>query len=165
MNDFFWQPRFANRAPSGGFGSRRQAMGQTAPAWKIRAETAVGNFDNLLRRISGIGDQGARDRLMSWVGNSSQPGTPAERYKAVIDDLSSGAVFTDITTKRVSDLEGVDAALESMVVQGEQAHAPTSQPDQPGTIVNFGGAMTPTGIVLVTLGLTGLLVVPFLLRE
>lgn len=169
MHDFGWQrPRFVSPSLAGspwGADGRRQAMGQTASAWKIRAEQAVGHFDNLLRRIADIGDANARQNLMAWVGNSSQPGTPAERYKAVVDDLSAGAPANDVTTKRISDLEGVDAALDSMVLQGEQAHAPTGQPDQPGRIVNFSGAFTPTGIVLGTLGLVGLLVVPFLLRE
>lgn len=170
MQEFGWhRARFVSPSLSGSAwsqpGQRRQSMGQLAATWRIRADTAVGQFDSLLKRIANIGDEPTRQDLMAWVGNPLQVGTPAERYKIVVDDLSQSAGWTDITTKRVVDLEGVVAALETKVKQGEQAHSPTGQPNQPGSVTTPSGALSTTGIVLVTLGLAGLLVVPFLLRE
>lgn len=145
--------------------SRGGALSQSDVAWKNRGTAAVARFDNLLKETAGIGNAAARAEIMAWVGSASQPGTPAERYKVVVDDLAQGSAWEEISTKRVVDLEAIDDLLATKVKQGEQAFAPTAQPDQAGQILDFRGAFTPTGIVLGTIGVLGLLVVPLVVGE
>ncbi len=170
MHEFGWQrPRFVSPelgGPGWGTPPPPPALGQfEQAAWRARADDAVARFDDLLRRIAGIGDAGARDALMGWVGSPSQPGTAAERYKVVVDDMVNGTPWSDISEKRLLDLEGVVGALQSEVAKAEQSYPASGNPNAPGTITTDRGYLSATGIVLGIVGLLGLLVVPLVVRE
>lgn len=162
-------PRFVAQTPAGawrGAPSRRSALGQAeSQDWQARAQAAVSAFDILLGRAKDVGDLDARGALLEWVSLPGVPGTPAERYRVVVEDLAQGTPWVDISQKRVSDLELMDTLFETKVIQAEQAYSPVGQPVQAGSIVNLKGAFTPTGIVLGAVGILGLLVVPLVMGE
>jgi hypothetical protein len=164
MYEFGWQrPRFLGSA-LGAFGAPSPALGQFQQvAWRARAQAAVGKFDDLLRRIATIGDAGARDALMAWIGSPTQPGTPAERYKVVVDDLAQGTSWNDISEKRLLDLEGVVSQLEAEVSKAEQSYPAAANPNPPGAIRTDRGYITATGLALGALGLLGLVALPIYL--
>jgi len=170
MHDFGrTPPRFVAQTPAGalrgGF-PRRPSLGQAdGQDWQARAQTAVAAFDLLLARAKDIGDLDARGALLEWVSSPEVPGTPAERYRVVSEDLAQGTPWMDISQKRVSDLELMDTLFETKVLQAEQAFSPVGHPAGPGSIVSMGGAFTPTGIVLGAVGILGLLVVPLVMGE
>jgi hypothetical protein len=159
-------PRFRAQTPARAFlGAlpHRTALGQEElRSWQERGELAVGAFDVLLDRVRNIEDLDAQGALFEWISSPGVPGTPAERYRVVEEDLAQGAIWTDIAHKRISDLELMDALLETKVRQAEQGFPP---PGSAGSIVNLRGALTPTGIVLGTVGILGLLVVPLVFGE
>lgn len=164
MHEFGWQrPRFLGPM-LGGFGSPSPALGQFEQvAWRARAQASVTKFDDLLRRIGKFGDAGERDALMAWIGSPMQPGTPAERYKVVVDDLAQGTAWNDISEKRLLDLEGVVTQLESEVSKAEQSTPAAANPNPPGAITTDRGYITATGLVLGAVGLLGLVALPIYL--
>lgn len=170
MNGFGWQAsRFAGQSGAlalrGGVPGRPRLGQSDTGEWKTRAQAAVQAFDLLLGRTQQVGNPDARKALMDWVSTPDAPGTPAERYRVVVDDLAQGAPWAEVGQKRVTDLELMDMLFETKVKQAEQAFAPAGQPEQPGMIVNLRGAFTPTGIVLGAAGILGLLVVPLVMGD
>lgn len=168
MNGFGWQPaRFAGNAgvSLGGTNVRRPRLSQAdEAAWGDRARAAVEAFDLISARAQQIGNPEARRAILEWVSTPSIPGTPAERYKVVVDDLVQGTPWAEISQKRVSDLELMDTMFDTKVKQAEQSYTPLSQPEAPGATAR-GGALTTTGIVLGAVGILGLLVVPLVIGE
>jgi hypothetical protein len=169
-NNFGWQAsRFAGHA-----GTRlgvRHRLGEgpdeatLASDYRIRADAALQNFDILLGRTSEIDNLDARRALLGWVSTPDAPGTPAERYRVVAEDLSRGAPFSDVAQKRLGDLETMNAMFESKVKQAEQAYATKAEPAPAGATSKPGGGLTTTGIVLGAGALFGLLVVPLVWGE
>ena len=142
------------------------SMGQQdTTSYMARAQAAVSQYDSLLKRISDIADDAARNDLLSWISTSSVPGTPAERRNIVAADMANpGAVGLDVMTKRLGDLEEMNKTLEAKVKTAEQGSASTKNPQEPG-LVKRSGVFTPTGIALGAVSVLGLLVVPLMLRE
>jgi hypothetical protein len=169
MHDFGRKaPRFVAQTPAGGYrgAPRRAALGQAEiQDGRARAQTALSAFDLLLDRARNIGNLDARGALLEWVSSPEVPGTPAERYRVVAEDLAQGTPWADISQKRVGDLELMDTMFETKVKQAEQAFSPVGQPVSAGSIVNLSGAFTPTGIALGAVGILGLLVVPLVMGE
>lgn len=169
MNGFGWQPaRFAGNAgvSLAGRNVRRPRLSQAdEAAWADRARAAVEAFDLLSARAQQIGNPDARRAIFEWVSTPGVPGTPAERYKVVVDDLTQGTPWAEISQKRVSDLELMDTMFDTKVKQAEQSYAPISQPEAPGVTASRAGALSTTGIVLGAVGILGLLVVPLVIGE
>ena len=139
------------------------AMGQTDYSKSISdGQQAVAQFDALLSRLAVVKDDGMRGDILKWIGRSDVPGDPAERYKVVVDTLTSGAEPDDTFAKRVNDLKGAVSELEAKVKDAESygtLPVPKSMgadevPDQ-GTRM---GTCLAGGIALL-----GLIVVPLLL--
>jgi hypothetical protein len=85
----------------------RYRLGQTPDEWLRRAREAVANFDDLLAELAHVADDTARGQILMWIGREDVPGSPAERYKVVVEDLERGeAAYTEeIPVKRVEEIE------------------------------------------------------------
>lgn len=146
------------------FGPGAQAgpsMGQALyQQWEARARAVLSSWNQLLDRTSQIGNAAARSEILDWISRSDVPGTPAERYDAVAKDVQEGAFVTPVAQQRIVDLENMARTLETKVKNAETAYASIATPDQPGMVVDFRGAFTPTGFVLGAVVILGLLVVP-----
>lgn len=135
-------------------------LGQDNSSYVARAQAATAKYDELLGRISNIGNEAARNELLSWISRSDVPGTPAERRKTVGEDLANPGVGVDTQIKRVGDLEEMNKALEAKVKAAELAYASVQNPKEGQVKEN--GMFTTTGIVLGAVSLLGLLVVPLM---
>lgn len=139
-------------------------MGQTdTSSYVTRAQAALAAYDDLLNRISSVGDAATRNDLLTWISRSDVPGTPAERRKTVGEDLASLGPNSDLSTiqKRVDDLQAMNKILEAKVKNAEAAFPPIQNPKEAGQ-VKVSGIFTPTGIALGAVSILSLLVVPLM---
>ena len=86
----------------------RHALGQAPGEWSRRAWSAVTTFDELMAQSAHINDESARGEIMSWVGRSDVPGSPAERYLKVVTDIDEDperVYASEMEQRRVVDLE------------------------------------------------------------
>lgn len=138
---------------------------QDAADYVTRAQAAVAQYDDLLKRISNIGDKAAQDELLNWISRADVPGTPAERRKTVGEDLVNPGLAANsyVGMKRAGDLEEMNKLLEAKVKKAEGAFPSVSNPNAPGQ-VKINNVFTPTGIALGVVSVLGLLVVPLMLK-
>lgn len=105
----------------------RYFMGQTASEWLTRAQRAVGRFDNLLVRTSQIANRTERDNILTWVGDPSNPVSPAYRRATVNQDLTQdvaregvGAYNLARRQNRVVQLEEINSEFNDRVESAER---------------------------------------------
>jgi len=142
------------------------ALGQQDAAdYVARAQAAIAQYDDLLKRIANIGDKATQNDLLSWISRADVPGTPAERRKIVGEDLVNPPLAANSYTgmKRVGDLEEMNKLLDAKVKKAEASFPSISNPNAPGQI-KLNNVFTPTGIALGAVSILGLLVVPFMLK-
>lgn len=140
------------------------ALGQQDTAsYMARAQVAVTKYDALLGRVANIGNEAARNEMLTWISRSDVPGTPAERRNVVAQDLANSGVGTTLDTlaKRISGLEEINNTFEAKVKVNEQAYPSVQNPKESGQ-VKVEGVFTKTGIVLGVVSVLGLLVVPLM---
>lgn len=134
------------------------SMGQQDSSWTPRAQAAVARYDTLIKRTASIQNDAVRADILSWIGTPTMPGSPADRYQFVKDDLESGAAWDVGRTAHVTDLEAVDTELDTRVSKGEQSGTFTST--SPVSIVTPQGQLSPLGIGLLAGAAACLVVVP-----
>lgn len=137
------------------------SLGQ-ASAWAARAQEAVARYDALVKRTAAIQDGNTRGDILSWISDPTTPGSPADRYQFVKDDLANTVSWDDAHTAHVKDLEAVNTEFETRVANGEKSG--TYGPFGPLSIVSPQGQLTGVGIGLVVVAALGLLVVPVALK-
>jgi len=111
-------------------------LGQpTSSEWYARGQAAVAAFDGLRARVARVADAGERGRILAWIGDPAQPGTPAFRYLAVGADLAAAQRAGGAETysnpgavERVTALEDSVRQLDSMVTNAETAYGQLTQP-------------------------------------
>jgi hypothetical protein len=124
------------------------------------AQKTVKDYDDLLGRVAQIASADARGEILSWIGRSDVPGSPAERYKTVADALSQGAPSSDVLRKRLDDLEAAVGDLKAKVSNAEQSYGTLSSPAGGDSTPGAAGMMAKC--VLGGLALLGLVVIPLL---
>lgn len=157
----------------GGFspmGGRPVRMGQEAPStsaawWPTEGLSAAQAWDALIARVSQIANEGAQNEILKWVGRSDIPGSPAERYKVIVDDLNRK--FTPSTEGQISDLKKrVDVLksyageLEAKIKSAEQAYGMLSASSGAGSTPGHDRTME---YVAGGIALLGLIVLPVIL--
>lgn len=74
-------------------GAAKPRLAQTpAQDWLPMAQAAVKKYDQLLQVASRIANADARGQVLLWLGRADVPGSPAERYTAVVRDISQAQV-------------------------------------------------------------------------
>jgi hypothetical protein len=137
----------------------RRALGQEPEEWRRRAKDAVARFDLLLARISLVADDEERGRLLKEIGRDDVPGTPAERYTVVKQDLAAAEAQTpEVATARIRHLEEDLFRLDTGVALAEDSYGTLAAPE------GAAGApgRTAAGLVAGGIALLGLVVVPLL---
>jgi hypothetical protein len=106
------------------------ALGQTVDEWYRRALDAAEAFDSLLKRSAYLADEGLRGEILLWVGRPDVPGSPAERYSRVTEDLAevnsvdppAFSFYTEpVAVDRVTDLEAVLQEFYGRMTDAEKA--------------------------------------------
>jgi hypothetical protein len=123
-------------------------MGAEPSDWEARGRAAVEGWDEWLGRAAGIRDDRLREEVIAWVGRSDVPGSPAERYQKVVDDLRSPSADPERAETRVKQLENQVDLLKSRVLKAELS--------QVGDAVAVGGRLTSQGWALVVVAALGL---------
>lgn len=154
----------------GGFSAGFASLGQPGPvapfpdsAWTDRAQSATAQYDAYMKRAVAIKDPSVRADILNWVGSSTTPGTPADRYQFVQDDLESGSAWDDPQTQHIKDLEAVNLEFNTRVSNGEQSG--TFAPTSPLALMAPGGQLSPTGIGLLIGAAACLVVVPLVVLK
>jgi hypothetical protein len=137
----------------------RRTLGQEPEEWRRRAKDAVAHFDLILARVSLVADDEERGRLLKEIGRDDVPGTPAERYTVVKQDIATaGTQMPEIATARIRQLEDDLSRLDTEVTLAEEAYGTLAAPE--------GAAGAPgraaAGLVAGGIALLGLVVVPLL---
>jgi hypothetical protein len=123
-------------------------IGQAAPAapvssaawWPSEGLASVQAWDALISRVSKITNPDVQQEILQWIGRSDIPGSPAERYEVVVNDVTSK--FTPTTDEQIASLQNrLDqlkantSQLEAKVKNAEQAYgvfvASTEAPSMP----------------------------------
>jgi len=121
-------------------------MGQSAPApaaplwWPSEGLAAVQAWDALVARLAKVQNPDAQKEILAWIGRSDTPGSPAERYQVVADDVRTNyspltQEQVDALRRRVDQLEANASEFEARVKNAEQAYgvfvASTEAPNMP----------------------------------
>lgn len=102
-------------------------MGQASAAWwPSEGLSTAQAWDTLLSRVSQIANADAQGQILQWVGRSDVPGSPAERYQVIAEDLSSnyspsGDEEVSALMKRLDLLKSYTSQLEAKVRNAEQS--------------------------------------------
>jgi len=140
--------------------SSRQALGSIGlPTTAERAQTAVAQYQALMARLADVNDANAQLEIRNWLGDSNTPGTPAERYQEVENDLSQGQPDPTLQAKRVSDLEALLPDFESQVAGAEAAYG-TKTGDETSSA---DGVFSGNNLAMMALAAVSLFVLPFVL--
>lgn len=112
--------------------SRRYRMGQTPVEWYQRAKVAMARFEDLLARANGVANATERGNILTWVGEASNPATPAYRYATVKSDVTLDVeAFTppnynayQLTRRqnRVEELEELNSEFNDRVENAERVY-------------------------------------------
>lgn len=143
-------------------------MGQavsSAAWWPAEGLATAQTWDALLARVSQIADADVRGQILQWVGRSDVPGSPAERYKMIVDDLSSqyspaNEQEVGVLKKRLDLLKSYTGQLESQVKAAENSYGTLSAP--------VGAGSTPERDMMMEcltggIALLGLVILPLVL--
>lgn len=110
-------------------GLARYTLGQTAAEWYERARAALAEYEFLLDRVDRIDNKTERERILTWIGDPSVPGTPAYRYRTVKSDSVSdvaregvGAYNVERRQGRIEELEDYNKELESLIETALEVH-------------------------------------------
>lgn len=145
-------------------------MGQAAPVapssaawWPAEGLSTVQTWDALLSRVSKISNPDSQKDILQWIGRSDIPGSPAERYKVVVDDLNTKftpSTNEQITTlrNRLDQLKENTSQLEAKVKNAEQAYGvfvastgATSMPDHDMVMECVTGSIALLGLIILPL--------------
>jgi hypothetical protein len=144
----------------------RPSLGQAGSDLLARARAAAVAYDRQLQQAASIANDTARGEILMWVGRADMPGSPAERYTAVLRDVAqaeSGAAPYEgqIASDRVAQLEQAVTDLTSKVSSAIQAYGvlPASSEAGSRTEARDNTALCVAGGV----ALLALVVVPLLL--
>lgn len=128
--------------------------------WFTRARRAVLAYDKQIQDAALIADDSARGRILMWVGRADVPGSPAERYSAVVRDITqaetqaAAGVYGQIGQDRVQQLEAANIELASKVSGAIEAYGALPASSGAGGRSEAGGNSTLCivgGIALLTL--------------
>lgn len=137
-------------------------LGQAqATDWTARAKAAVTAYDSQLKAASTIADDGGRGAILMWIGRDDVPGSPAERYGAVLRDLAQSASAGDIGRQRIEQLESAVAEMASKVSTALQTYGTLPASSGAGSKPEFLGMSTMC--VAGGIALLALVVIPLLL--
>lgn len=145
------------------------AANPTSADWYSRAKEALAKFDDLMVRVSRIGDQETRKTIQDWAGSMIVQGTPANRYQVVLTDIRQdvesfipanvSAYQVPARTDKIVALESVNRDLQAMVATATAEHGvlpvdqgimkPPPPPDPAGWLL-------PSVIVAGALGIAAL---------
>lgn len=165
MDAFGWnRSRFTPAYTGWGAAPAGPRLGQAEAEWMRRAQEAVGKYGALLKRTGEISDAGVKAGILEWLGRPDVPGAPAERNRAVSEDLAAKVPLTEVSAKRVTDLEDAVREFEMRVTDAEATHGTANPLNQPVQTASPAGALTPAGFALGMVGILGLLVVPLLIE-
>jgi hypothetical protein len=143
-------------------------MGQVSSSaawWPAEGLATAQAWDALVSRVSQIANEGSQAEILDWIGRSDIPGSPAERYKMVVDDLNSKyspSTSEDITQlkSRLDTLKSYKSQLEATVKNAEQSYGTLSAP--------AGASSTPERDMMMEcvtggIALIGLVILPLIL--
>ncbi len=146
------------------FGQNGSAPATSTAWWPSEGLSSVQSWDALIARLAKTSDPEAREKVLEWIGRSDIPGSPAERYKVVVDDLNRN--FMPSTPEqiaslrnRVDQLEANTSQLEAKVKNAEKtfgvyvastAEAP-SMPDADMMMECVTGSIALLGLVIMPL--------------
>lgn len=143
-------------------------MGQatsSAAWWPAEGLSTAQEWDALISRTSQIADADAKGEILKWVGRSDIPGSPAERYKVIVDDLNTS--YSPATEAEVSELKNrldllksYKSQLEAKVLNAEQAYGTLSAPAGAGSTPEQDRMME---CVTGGIALLGLIILPLIL--
>lgn len=133
---------FRPPVPLLGAAMRNYRLGDTDFEWYQRAKRAIGKYDELARRVEGIGAISARRAIYDWLGSANNPTSPSYRYRSVVSDVSIdvegftppnyGAYALDRRRNRVEELEDVVKEFEAKVKAAEREYGPVTVVREPG---------------------------------
>lgn len=140
-------------------------MGQQSayPWWPSEAASTVQAWNGLISRAALIADSDARGKLLSWVGRSDVPGSPAERYQAIAEDISGKyQPLTDsdagLLRQRLDLLNSYKSELEARVKNAEQAYGVltasaevVSNPERHRMMICVAGGIALLGFIILPL--------------
>lgn len=157
MDTFGWQkPKFGPF----GKGFAHVHLGQTSvSSLEARADAAVAKYADLLGRYRMLKDSGEAALISEWIGASSIPGSPADRFVTLQEEIRGNGPWDEIRTGHLEALEAANAELETRVLNGEKAGVMG-----PMAIVDNQGKLTGTGVSLVAVAVLCLVVIPLSLK-
>lgn len=143
-------------------------MGQAvaSPAatwWPSEGLSTVQAWDSLISRVSKLANADAQTQILQWVGRSDIPGSPAERYKVIVDNINgrvSPSSDEDISSlrNRLDHLKGFTSELEAKVKNAEQAYGvfvastgATSTPERDMMMECITGGIALLGLIILPL--------------
>lgn len=132
------------------------------PGVQERARAATAEYDSLVTRVGGISSDAGRVAITDWIGSWNIPGTPAERYQAVLSDLKDSQPDPVLQAKRVTDLENVLQEFRAKVANAEAVSGPVTAADQ-GQVADASGQLTPKGVAMGAIAIIGFFVLPFVM--
>jgi hypothetical protein len=106
-------------------------VGSSAAWWPTEGLTTAQAWDALLARAAKLSDGPAKTEILQWVGRSDIPGSPAERYRIIVDNLNanfSPSTEEEVTTlrNRLDLLKFYTGDLEAKVKNAEESGAPAA---------------------------------------
>lgn len=135
---------FRPAVPVLGAAMRSYRLGDSDFEWYQKAKRAIAKYDELLRRVEGIGNITARRAIYDWLGSPNNPTTPAYRYRSVVSDVAVdvegytppnyGAYALERRRGRVEDLEDVVEDFEAKVRASEREYGPVTVREVPGQV-------------------------------
>lgn len=118
--------RMAPVANGHGKGIRMGQVTSAAAWWPSEGLATAQAWDALLARTAKLADKNAQTQILDWVGRSRTPGSPAERYQVVVNDINTqfspwSESEAASLRQRLDQLGSFVAQLEAKVKAAEQS--------------------------------------------
>lgn len=141
-------------------------LGYSSQAWLERAIEAMSQFDNLVSRISRIGDKAVREELTFALGASQVLGSAMERYQSLKMDIAESqrgavALNDELQQNRVIALEAIIAELRPQVEEAE-AQSGSIEPVSLPQVTVAGIGISQSSLIAGGIALLALVVIPLL---